>query len=832
MQQTHKKTALALALLAAGLASGAASAQSSIGQVQDVVVTTGVRGEARTVADSPAPIDVISGEQLIHTGRAELAEALARLLPSFNFGTNQAGVNSVVRPVSNRGLGPAYTLVLVNGKRRHNGALLTNGGGDTSGVNAIDLDTIPLSAIDHVEVLKDSAAAQYGSDAVAGVVNVILKSASHGGQVQAGYGELEHGNGDTRNRKIEGNAGFRLGEAGFLHLAAAARKRGQSWDNFASTNLVAYSPASNPKNATWNRDGAHNGDPGIEAYDVGFNAELPVAGTSGAVTLYAFGTAGTRNTVAGNNFRRPNGLATIGQLFPDGYFALNNMSAYDYQLNVGARGRTAGWNWDLSSGYGRNHARQYSNLTINPSLGPASPTHFDNLATYRFEQWTNNLDVTRQVAVGQARPLQWSWGVEHRVERFSTFAGDALGYVNGGYVFRPGDQEGDPNVGKPAAVGAQAGVALAPADAARVRRTVLAAYNDLGFQPTAAWFVGGALRFEHYDDSAGNTASGKINTRYDFTPQVALRGTAGSGFRAPSLTQIGYSQTDNRTNINPVTGVVAPSLSKLLRNDSDLARAFGARDLDPEKSVNFGLGLVFKPADTVNVTVDAYQVKVKDRIVRSGYMFGPAFTPTLLAAGLTGTEWVQYFANAIDTRTRGVDLVADATGDYGSFGVVRWGAALNWNKTAVTSINATPGAITALGANPGGSSVWFGYSAGGGIGDLTATPRTKLILSARWFAGPFETNLQTTRYDSYTWQTTASRAQDYHFGAKWLTDLDVSYALTKKIKLVLGAANLFDVRPDSNGPGDGNTGSSGFTYGPSPYSPSGAYYYAKASYDF
>lgn len=835
MQQAKHETvhprprALCLALLGIGMLGAGAQAQNSIGQVQDVVVSTGVRGEARTVADSPAPIDVIGGEQLVHTGRAELAEALALLLPSFNFGTNQAGVNSVVRPVSNRGMGPAYTLVLVNGKRRHNGALLTNGGGDTSGVNAIDLDTIPISAIDHVEVLKDSAAAQYGSDAVAGVVNVILKSGNHGGQLQVGYGELEHGNGNRSNKKLEADVGVKLGADGFLHLAAAARKRGQSWDNFPSTNLVAYSPASNPKNATWNRDGAHNGDPGIEAYDLALNAELPY---SKDLTLYAFGTAGTRNTVAGNNFRRPNGLATIAQTFPDGYFALNNMSAYDYQLNVGARGRVAGWRFDISSGYGRNRAHQYSNLTLNPSLGPASPTHFDDLATYRFEQWTNNADFTRQVDIGQAKPLQWSWGLEHRVERFNTYAGDPLGYVNGGYVFRPGDQEGDPNVGKPAAVGAQAGVALAPADAARVRRTVVALYNDLGFQPTAAWFVDGAIRVEHYDDSAGSTASGKINTRFDISPRVALRGTLGSGFRAPSLTQIGYSQTDNRTNINPVTGEVGPSLSKLLRNDSPLARQFGARDLKPEKSVNLGLGIVVKPADDVNVTLDGYQVKVKDRIVRTGYMFGPAFTPTLVAAGLTGTEWVQYFANAVDTRTRGADLVADATADYGRYGVVRWGLALNWNKTEVTHINATPSEITGLGRNPGGSSVWFGYSAGGGIGDLSATPRTKLILSARWFAGPFETSLQTTRYDSYAWQTTANRAQDYHFGAKWLTDLDVAYALTKRVKLTVGAANLFDTRPDSHGPGDANSGGNSFVYGPSPFAPTGAYYYAKASYDF
>ena len=820
-----RRSALSLSMLAAGLA----QAQSNIGQVQDVVVTTGTRGEQRTVADSAAPIDVLSGEQLVHTGRAELSEALARLLPSFNFGTNQAGVNSVVRPVSNRGMGPAYTLVLVNGKRRHNSALLTNGGGDTSGVNAIDLDTIPLAAIDHIEVLKDSAAAQYGSDAVAGVVNVILKTGNHGGTVAGTSGRLQHGEGDLKNNKVEADAGFTLGSDGFIHLAASARKRGNSWENFPSTNPVNYSPASNPKNATWNRDGAHNGDPGVEAYDLAFNAELPYSATT---TLYAFGTAGTKNTVAGNNFRRANGLATLGELFPDGYFALNNMSAYDFQLNAGARGKTAGWNWDLSTGYGKNRARQYSNLSSNPSLGPASPTSFDNLATYQFEQWTTNEDVTRGFDVGLGKPLQWSLGAEQRIERFSTFAGDPLGYINGGYLFKVGDQEGDPNVGKPAAVGAQAGVALSPADATRVSRTVLALYNDVGFYPADQWFVDVAVRGEHYNDSAGNTVSGKLNSRWDITPRFALRGTVGSGFRAPSLTQNGYAQTDNRTNINPVTGVLAPSLSKLLRNDSALARALGAQDLKPEKSTNVGLGGVFKASDTVNITLDAYQIKVKDRIVRTGYLFGPALVPLLTSAGLTGTEWVQYFANGADTRTRGADLVADASSDYGKAGVVRWGAALNWNRTAVTSVKATPSQITSLGANPGGSLVWFGYSSGGGIGDLTATPHTKLILSARWFISDFDVNLQSTRYDKYTWQTTANRAQDYHFGAKWLTDLDVTYALTKRIKLILGAANLFNVYPDKNGPGDANSGSSGFTYGPSPFAPSGAYYYAKASYDF
>lgn len=197
------------------------------------VISTGVRGQQRTVADSPAPIDIISSEQLLKTGRAELSEAISKLLPSFNFGTNIAGYNSVTRPLSNRSLGPAYTLVLVNGKRRHNGATGQRGSIDNSGANAVDIDLIPVSAVDHIEVLKDSAAAQYGSDAVAGVINIILKSASSGGHVESSYGKLYSGEGETL--KVSGDEGFKLGESGFFHLAADTRRRGDaSWNGKAT----------------------------------------------------------------------------------------------------------------------------------------------------------------------------------------------------------------------------------------------------------------------------------------------------------------------------------------------------------------------------------------------------------------------------------------------------------------------------------------------------------------------------------------------------------------------------------------------------------------------
>ncbi|WP_085316078.1 TonB-dependent receptor plug domain-containing protein [Derxia lacustris] len=817
--------ALALTPMAAALAQ--ATGGQSYGNVQDVVVTTGVRGEQRTVADSPAPIDVIGGDQLVRTGRAELSEAISKLLPSVNFGTNQAGVNSIVRPISNRGLGPAYTLVLVNGKRRHNSSLLTNGGGDTSGVNAVDLDQIPLSAVDHIEVLKDSAAAQYGSDAVAGVINVVLKNGAAGGHVAASYGQLYGGSGDLDATRAEADYGLALGEdGGFLHLSADARQRGMAWWNFPASNRIAYAPASDPRNAAWNGDAAHNGDPEIRAGNVAFNAELPLDAT---LKLYSFGTLGKRYTEMGNNYRRPNGTASFSSVFPNGYFPLNNSGETDWQLVAGAKGLSAGWSWDASTSYGRNRVRQYSDLTINPSLGPTSPTRFGNLATYQFDQFTNNLDFTRAFDLGLKKPVQISAGAEFRVDRFSTFAGDPLGSVNGGYVIKAGDQDGNPNVGKLASLGAQGAVVLTAADEARLRRGVFAAYGDVGFNPTERWFVDVAVRGEHYDDSAGNTISGKLNSRFELTPELAVRGTVGTGFRAPSLTQIGYAQTDNRTNID-AAGNVVPSLSKVLRNDSALARALGAQDLKPEKSRNAGLGLAWTPERGTNITLDGYRIDIKDRIVRTGYLYGPAFAPVLQAAGLTGTEWVQYFANGVDTRSTGLDLVADTTQDYGRFGTVRWNVGFNYNETEITKIRATPSQISSLGANAGGNNVWYGRSA---QGDLTvANPHNKLILGGRWFIDAFDVNLQGTRYGSYTWQRTENKAQDLDFGARWITDLDITYAFRGGVKVSVGATNLFDVRPTKTGILDANTGVAAFLYGPSPFSPAGGFWYTKLAYDF
>ncbi|GGZ30920.1 TonB-dependent receptor plug domain-containing protein [Asticcacaulis endophyticus] len=822
----------------------------------ETVIVTGIRGGVpRTVADSPAPIDVISAEKLDYTGNAEFGEALTKILPSFNFGATHAGVNSIVRPVTNRSLGPAYTLVLVNGKRRHNGSLITNGGGDSSGVNPVDLDLVPTSGISRIEVLKDSAAAQYGSDAVAGVINIQLDRRSEGLGGSVTYGELFDGGGDLGNYKADVHGGFKLGEnGGFVHLSADVRKRGGAWWNPKATDINLYGrPANrtvaqvvatsgltqaqveanvaeaNARNDQWDRDGAHNGNPEIKAWNLGYNSELPL---ENGLTLYSFGTYGERDTEIGNNLRRPNGVASFTALFPDGYYPLNNTHEYDFQVVAGARGQAIGWDWDYSLSGGKNRNHQFSKLTIKPSLGPTSPTYWPNLATFQFTQWTHNLDVTRGFDWGLATPVQVSAGLEYRIEQFETFAGDELAWRADAYVIRPGDQQYDWNVGLAASPVVQAAVVLSPADEADIERQVSAAYVDLGFNPTEDWYVGLAVRAEHYSDTGDSPFGAKINSRYDFTDSFAIRGTLGTGFRAPSLTQVAYAQTDGRTALvfNPLTNQteLQPNVAKLVTADSVVGKLLGAEPLKAEKSWNAGLGFVWHPLDNLSVTADAFYINIKDRIARTGRLSGTQISAILAANNLSAIQSVEYFINAVDTDTGGVDVVVDYRKALGRFGRLNLNAAFNYSETNIKKIAETPSELKDSNGNSilGAGFYFFGGDKVGELEELL--PHTKTTLNAAWSIASFTTNLTVSHYGEYVQRQAAG--DDRRFGAKTITDLDVAYAVTERVKLSVGGTNIFDVRPELNGPGSPQTGQ-GY-YGPSPFNPNGGYYYTRVSYEF
>ena len=818
------------------------------------IIVTGVRGAPRTVAESPAPIDVIGADKLQTTGSAEFGEALSKLLPSLNFGSTNAGVFSIGRPVTNRGLSPGYTLVLVDGKRRHNGAFLNNSPTDTSGVNPVDLDFIPTSAIDRIEVLKDSAAAQYGTDAIAGVINIQLAK-KEGLSGDFTYGTLYGANGSPNSWKGSIRYGTKIGNAGgFLTISGDIRKRGGAWWNLPATDTNLYGlpadrtidqviatsgltraqveaniAAANARNAQWSRDGAHNGDPQIKAFNLSYNAELPV---TDHVTLYSFGTYGERDAQIGNNFRRPNGTANFTALFPDGYYPLNNIAENDFQFVGGLRGTLIGWDYDVSSSFGRNYSHQFSKLSIRPSLGPTGPTQWSNLANFEFRQWTHNIDLHRSVDIGLAKPLEISIGGEYRLDRFRTFAGDPLAYQPATYSFKPGDQQYDWNVGRAASPVVQGAIVLSPADEADIGRKVYAGYVDLGLYPTDAWYVGAAVRAEHYSDGSGSPVGLKLNSRFEVTPTLAIRGTVGTGFRAPSLTQIGYAQTDGRTSLffNAATGQteLRPTVAKLVTADSTIGQLLGAKPLKAEKSWNAGLGFVFTPTTALSITLDGYYIRIKDRIERTGRLFGPGISAILAANGLADIEQAEYFINAADTETKGFDLVADYSRTLGDFGKIGATLAFNYSRTKVTDVVATPSQLFAAnGASLlGAGSVFFG---GDKIGELEVLqPHTKLVSTLNWSKGIFGLSVTATRYGKYTQRTAAG--DDRHFGAKIITDASVSAKVTDFATLSVGATNLFDVRPETNGPGSPQTGQ-GY-YGPSPFNPAGGYYYGRIALAF
>ena len=818
------------------------------------IIVTGVRGAPRTVAESPAPIDVIGADKLQTTGSAEFGEALSKLLPSLNFGSTNAGVFSIGRPVTNRGLSPGYTLVLVDGKRRHNGAFLNNSPTDTSGVNPVDLDFIPTSAIDRIEVLKDSAAAQYGTDAIAGVINIQLAK-KEGLSGDFTYGTLYGANGSPNSWKGSIRYGTKIGNAGgFLTISGDIRKRGGAWWNLPATDTNLYGlpadrtidqviatsglaraqveaniAAANARNAQWSRDGAHNGDPQIKAFNLSYNAELPV---TDHVTLYSFGTYGERDAQIGNNFRRPNGTANFTALFPDGYYPLNNIAENDFQFVGGLRGTLIGWDYDVSSSFGRNYSHQFSKLSIRPSLGPTGPTQWSNLANSEFRQWTHNIDLHRSVDIGLAKPLEISIGGEYRLDRFRTFAGDPLAYQPATYSFKPGDQQYNWNVGRAASPVVQGAIVLSPADEADIGRKVYAGYVDLGLYPTDAWYVGAAVRAEHYSDGSGSPVGLKLNSRFEVTPTLAIRGTVGTGFRAPSLTQIGYAQTDGRTSLffNAATGQteLRPTVAKLVTADSTIGQLLGAKPLRAEKSWNAGLGFVFTPTTALSITLDGYYIRIKDRIERTGRLFGPGISAILAANGLADIEQAEYFINAADAETKGFDLVADYSRTLGDFGKIGATLAFNYSRTKVTDVVATPSQLFAAnGASLlGAGSVFFG---GDKIGELEVLqPHTKLVSTLNWSKGIFGLSVTATRYGKYTQRTAAG--DDRHFGAKIITDASVSAKVTDFATLSVGATNLFDVRPETNGPGSPQTGQ-GY-YGPSPFNPAGGYYYGRIALAF
>jgi iron complex outermembrane receptor protein len=794
-------------------------------EVEEVVVT-GVRGVARTVIKSPTPIDVLSAADLERTGKAGAFQALQTLVPSFNLPARAGGGTATVIATGGlRGLNPDQTLVLVNGKRRHKTSLINSVSSLYNGSVPADLDLIPTSSIGRIEVLRDGAAAQYGSDAIAGVINIILKD-TPGGSISVTHGQ-NFDRDDGEFTQVVGNYGVKIGDRGFLNLSFATKDQALSNRAVPVASSIQIYPKINgqpdPREATVDRLVTRNS--GVlpqNGVNLGYNGHYEL---ESGVELYSFGTASQRTSDLPFTFRAPNSVNALPQVYPEGFRPNLVIKEDDFELAIGARGDLRGWSWDVSSTYGKNLAKEHVSESINASLGPASPTHF-YVGKLVSSEWVNSLDVTRGFSLASGGDLQLSFGAQHRRETYQVGEGEPLSYAAGTYV-NPLFPTQRP------ATGAQAAPGFQPSDASESSRNNYAAYGEVGYSPTEKLFLGAAVRYEDYDDASGDTVVGKVNGRYALTPWLAVRGAASTGFRAPGLAQENYAASSSQ--FRQVGGVLDLLQIKTLPVGSREAIALGAKPLTPEESKNYSLGVTLEPLPSLSVTVDAYQIDVDGRIAITSTLTGAAVSNILVANGLPGSLSAQYYTNAIDTRTRGVDLVAAYRQDLDAYGTLRFTLGYNHNKTKITDIIDNPPELAALGP----SYALFDRLSQGYL--TKAFPKDKVSLGVNWSWDKLNVNMRQTRFGSYTVQQNlvgGKPTNDRSYGAKWITDLEASYRVTKAISVAVGANNLLNIYPSRSGADNAsntvfnaNTGTGQYP-GISPFGFTGGSYYARLQWDF
>ncbi|AZE11911.1 TonB-dependent receptor [Pseudomonas chlororaphis subsp. aureofaciens] len=755
----------------------------------DTVIVTGTRAQERTASASLSPIDVIAGESLRSSGSSELATVLAKLIPSINFPRpSLVDGAELTRPAQLRGLSPDQVLVLVNGKRRHTSAFVNLGGAVGRGSAPADLNAIPLSAIDHIEVLRDGASARYGSDAIAGVINIILKSADHGGSISTKYGQYKKG--DGIQRQVAGNSGFALGDNGFVSLSGEGAN-----NDYTDRAGKDFRPAS-VGSTTYGQHVFRQGEPETEEGKFQFNSAYSL---NDAAELYGFGGYSKRRGETAAFYRASNASNNNPVLHPNGYLPLINGTLQDTSLVLGLRGELLdNWHYDLSANYGKN-TYELRTKTINTSLGLDTPHAFDN-GTLTNDQRQLSLDLSREFSLGWLPyPVSVAFGTE---------------YLHQGYQIEAGQPESYYQTGSSGLGG------FRDSDAGSSSRHNFAQYLDLETHFTDKLAVSAAVRHEDYSDF-GSNVSGSLSARYDFTPRVALRGSVSTGFRAPSLAQQNFTFTSSQLIGNTIQE------SGTFAADSQVARLLGAEDLKAEKSRNYSLGLVLEPLDNLTVTADLYHIDIRDRVsLSSNLVLNNTAIDYLKANGVGNINYTsaRYFTNATDTSTDGVDLVANYR--YRLDNGIRWNSTLgyNYNHTKVTDVKANPAILDQLGVN------LVRVDRRERIGLLgDTTPQHKLSLANDFNYGNWALHSNLVRYGEFT-SYQADKVNDQTFSAAWLLDLAVDYKLQNWL-FTLGGDNVTDKYPEkvnAYASSGGNLAYSTF----SPYGYSGAFYYAKVAYSW
>ncbi len=786
----------------------------SLEDLMDIDVSLGTRGKARPQTQALVPVEVITAQDLERTGYGELGKVLEVLLPSFNFprAFTADGTDSA-RPFTLRGMGADQVLVLINGKRRHSSALLNTNATVGRGSTGVDINMIPIQAIDRIEVLNDGAAAQYGSDAIAGIINIVLKQSTDT-EVKLNVGQTSKRDGEL------GQAGFSTGykdkeNKGFLHISGEIRDRNntnRSGLDSRQQYFTGDSRNNNPASVTHNMGDA-------ELQDIALMANGEYLGGNG-VQFYTTASLGQRLGDSTGFFRRPLDNRNVRAIYPDGFLPHLAPTIRDVGLTLGAKSSTdSGWLWDFSYTFGFSDFQFQVENSLNASLGTDSPTSFDS-GTLSSNQHLFNLDGFKTLDVGLENKLNVGIGAEFRVENYKIKAGELNSYVYGGVPILDG-----PNAGDIAPAGAQVFPGFKPSDETDARRHNSSLYLDLEYPISSALSTQAAVRYENYSDF-GSTVNGKLATIYNPNEHWSLRASASTGFRAPSLAQSHYTSTSTAFINSKAVEIGTFSV------DNPLARALGATDLKAEKSKQFSTGLSYKPVKNLIFSADYFFTRIDDRIVLSGDIvqdadiYGQTVVDILSSYNVAGAR---FFTNAIDTETQGMDLSAKYELVL-PIGRLNLKLQYQYHDTNIIGAVRAPSILGSNGANI--------------ILDRTeqvqrvesGQPRDNLILTATYDYQKLSTTLRLQRYGSLKVVNYLDAPEyDQTLSAKWLTDLDFAYHWSSNLELGLGVHNLFNVYPDTNYGMDGDpfTGEGKIM----PYSPSvpfndGTFYYARVKYRF
>ena len=802
----------------------------------ETVIVTGTRATGLDEFTSASPVQVLSTEELQSAGRPDLMNALANVVPSFTAQAFGGDMANQTLQAKMRGLSPNHTLVLVNGKRRHTTSSLAILGGPYQGGAGVDLNFVPIDSIDHVEVLTEGAAATYGTDAIAGVINIIQKKNPDGGSLSYSYGGHYAGDGDTSS--YNGSIGLEAMDGSYFSFAAEYREHEHTNRGDIDPRVVdpaRIDPAAGGTYPNTNMPDAKGypylnqifGDAAYEIKLVSLNAGIPIGDNA---EIYAFGTWGDKHAASFENYRLPSRVShtdtstgAVTYFRPFGFDPREETEETDYSASTGVKGDVGSWSYDVGTTYGKDNidlfTRDSANASMFANTGQTPVNFYDG--NYTSTQWTTNVDITKDFDIGTAGPLTFAFGAEYREENWEASPGDeGSRYLEGGQSF-PG---------------------ISTSDSGAHDRNVVAGYVDFLLKPVESLSLDLAGRYEDYSDF-GDTVVGKLSARYELTDAFALRGTVSTGFRAPTLAEEFYSAT----NVGPTTAFVqmppnAPATGLL---------GLGA-GLQPEESTNYSLGFVWRPENAMSLTFDLYEVEVRDRIAATSTFYGTidgqlysqvivdaiiangnVLDPEVTAEGDTG---INLFTNGVTTRTRGVDVMFDLASDFDAL-KVNWSIAATYTNTDVTDVRDTP-------AEFGTTQALFDKVALSDLEDTSPDYMVNLGASMRWerlsvdvhelVYGPcseWENDGGDTNGTPMFYQT--------EIGVTPITNLEVSFQAMDALEITVGATNLFDEKPNKRNDdlrqaqfdaGD-NSAVAGYPSF-SPFGINGAYYYGKLSFRF